>query len=216
MIKVHQNGNAMVYILIAVALFGALTLTLSRQNDSADGQNLDDELVDLYATEILQYAAIARNSVDQMIFSGIDISEIDFVNPTEAAFNTGSNAHKIFHPHGGGLNYQNDIRDDIANGATSQWAINNSNNVEWTQTTAVDAILTAYFINRDVCAKINEIITGDNAIPATSNPHEDYFLSTGARDLHTTECSGCDGNSTLCVENDSADNYSFYSIIAAQ
>lgn len=216
MIKTYERGNAMVYILIAVALFGALSVTLSRQNDNADEQGIDDERVALYANEIIEYVSSMQNTVDQMIFTGSEINDLDFVTPSEAAFNTGSNVHKVFHPQGGGLNYRASMKSNIANDATSQWSVNNGINVEWTDSAADDVIFTAYFIREDVCAYLNQQITGSNTIPATANPHDEYFLSTGTTDLDTTECAGCDGYSSLCIENDTGDNYSFYSIIAAQ
>jgi hypothetical protein len=50
----------------------------------------------------------------------------------------------------------------------------------------------------------------------TSSPHDDYFLSTGTIDFDTAECAACEGYPSLCVENDTNDNYSFYNVIAAQ
>lgn len=216
MIKAHQKGNAMIYILIAVALFGALTLTLSRQNNNSDGQDLSDELIALYSTELLEYIASAQNVVDMMLSTGSTINDLDFILPNDAAFNTPPNIHKVFHPQGGGLNYKADIKSDIATDATSQWAINQNINVEWTTSASDDVLFTAYFINREICANINEKITGDPTIPTTSNPHANYFLSTGNTDLNTSECADCDGYPTLCVENDTGDNYSLYNIIAAR
>lgn len=221
----HQNhanyrddtaGNVMIYILIAVALFGALTLTLSRQNSNSDGQDLSDELIALYSTELLEYIASAQNVVDMMLSTGTTINDLDFTLPNQAGFNTPPNIHKVFHPQGGGLNYRPNIKSDIATDATSQWAINKNINIEWTASTSDDVLFTAYFINRDICANINEQITGDSAIPATSNPHANYFLDTGNTDLDTTECAECDGYATLCVENDAGDNYSLYNIVAAR
>ncbi len=216
MIKAHENGNAMVYILIAVALFGALTLTLSRQNSNADGQDLSDELVALYSTELLEYIASAQNVVGMMLSTGTTIDELDFVLPNDPAFNTPPNIHKVFHPQGGGLNHRPNIKDDIATDAASQWVINRNVNVEWTTSPSDDILFTAYFINRDICANINEQITGESTIPATSNPHANYFLNTGNTDLDITECADCDGYATLCVENDTGNNYSLYNIIAAR
>ena len=36
-----ERGNAMVYILIALALFGFLTVTMSRQSGQSDSRNLN-------------------------------------------------------------------------------------------------------------------------------------------------------------------------------
>lgn len=214
--KFAETGNAMVYVLIALALFGFLTITLSSQNDQADGQNLDDEQAEIYANELISYAAAAQQSIDMMLATGSEINNLNFVIPSDAAFNTAPHYNKVFHPQGGGLSYQNKFNSDIQNDATSQWGINNSTNVGWTPSTANDVIITAYFIRRDVCEVLNEKIIGSSTIPITSSPHDDYFLSTGTINLDATECAACEGYPSLCVENDTNDNYSFYNIIAAQ
>ena len=88
--------------------------------------------------------------------------------------------------------------------------------MEWTESTATDILFTAYLIRPEVCAEVNRVITGSTAIPATANPHSDYFVEGGTRALTDVECAGCNGFSPLCVENDTGDGYSFYSIIASR
>lgn len=210
------GGNAMIYVLIALALFGALTVTLSSQNNQADGEDIDNEVAALYANELLEYVASAQQVVDMMQATGAEVNDLDFVTPSEAGFNTGSNIYKVFHPQGGGLNYYETFNVKIQNDATSVWGISNNTNVEWTTTGSDDVILTAYFVKKIVCEIINKKITGSTTIPATSSPHDDYFLSAGTEDLTVAECAGCEGYHALCVMNDTSDNYSFYNIIAAQ
>ncbi len=211
-----QAGNAMVYVLIALALFGFLTITLSSQNDQADGQDISDEELALYANELISYVASAQQVVDMMISTGSEVNDLDFVNPASAGFDSPPHVHKVFHPQGGGLNYQEKFNAIIQNGSSAQWALNNNINVEWTPTTANDVILTAYFVRENVCRIINKTISGETTIPVTANAHADYFLNTGTSNLNTTECADCEGYPNLCVENNTNDNYSFYSIIAAQ
>lgn len=211
-----SSGNAMIYVLIALALFGFLTLTLTNQNNQADGQDLDDEQAALYANELISYVASAQQVVDMMMSTGTEIDDLNFVIPSNAAFDTPPNHNKVFHPAGGGLNYAAKFSEDIQNGATSVWAVNKNINVEWTPTTADDVVITAYFVNKQICEIINKRITGSATIPITASPHADYFLSTGTTDFDTSECAACDGYPSLCVENDTNDNYSFYNIIVAR
>lgn len=214
----NAHGNAMVYILIAIALFGALTLTLSRQNDGADGQGVSDEQAELYALELMQYVASTQNTIDMMLSTGTEVSELDFVIPSDPAFNTGSNVHKVFHPQGGGLNYQEKFSQSISDSASYQWFIQTNLNVEWTETTASDAIMVASYIKQSICEKINERITGNTIIPALTVDIDDIFDPDNASEtaFDTSNCSDCEGYSTLCVSNDSADAYAFYNIIASQ
>ncbi len=211
-----QGGNAMIYVLIALALFGGLTITLSNQNTQADGQNISDEQATFYAAELITYAASARQAVELLLASGSEIDDLDFINPTDAAFNTGSHADKIFHPLGGGLSYTPTLNPNIQNDASTAWVTNNNINVDWTPSTSNDGILTAYLIARPVCEALNRKITGSDVIPVTLSPHSDYFLPTSTKNLTIAECPGCEGYSSLCIANNTNDNYSFYDIIAAQ
>jgi len=212
----NQSGNAMVYVLIALALFGFLTVTMSRQNQQADGRNLNKENVNLYVEQLIEYSAAAGQAIDMMLISGSEIGNLDFTKPGGAGFDTPPHFHKLFHPQGGGLNYVEKPSEAIQNDATSVWDFNNIINVEWTPSSADDVILTAYFINEQICAALNKKITGSATIPVTASPHEAYFLSAGNTDFNTTECAACDGLPLLCVENDTNDNYSFYSVLAGR
>ena len=73
-----EHGNAMIYVLIAIVLFGVLTVAMSRQNNQADGQDLSDEQVELYANELLQYVASAQQAVDMMLASGSEVNDLIF------------------------------------------------------------------------------------------------------------------------------------------
>ena len=218
----NQHGNAMIYVLIALALFGFLTLTLSRSNNQADGQDIDDEQAELYALELMEYAASAQAVVDQMLFSGSEIDDLDFVIPSNAAFNTPPHHHKVYHPQGGGLSYVEVPNDNIIDSTlgSNQWAIKSVTNVEWTATIQHDVILTAYRIQKEICEKINKSITGSISIPTTISAHNQYFLpDSGANtNLTTAECSNCGGYTNLCIQNHNTTNpsFSFYNIIAAR
>ena len=170
----------------------------------------------LYANELIEYVSNAQQAVDMMLSTGSETDELLLLNPSSAGFNTAPHIHKLFHPQGGGLNYQTSFNDKIQNGAGSAWIFKNDTNVEWTDSTANDVILSAYFIRREVCQEINRIITGNTTIPVTANAHSNYFTSGGGTDFDATECAACDGFHTLCVENDSNDNYTYYTVISGQ
>ncbi|HPF78249.1 MAG TPA: hypothetical protein PLF01_03055 [Alphaproteobacteria bacterium] len=213
-----QKGNAMIYVLIALALLGFLTVTLSRQNNQADGQDLSDEQAELYANEIVQYASASRYAVEMMLSSGSEVNDLNFILPSDANFNTGSNIHKVFHPQGGGLNYQAELNEDMVDntGQPPGWYFTNSINVEWTPTTANDAIVSALRIKKAICESINKKITGSKDIPVLDEALGQVFKSTATVDLDTSICPGCDGYPMLCVANQGGTFYGFYSIIAGQ
>jgi len=210
-----QSGNVMVYLLLALGLIGFLTFTLLRQNDQAGQQDIDNEQLALYAQDLISYAHTAGSAVEMMEIQGSRLDQIDLTAPDQAAFNTGSPIHKLYHPQGGGLLYQASLPSAIS-GTAAQWAMNNTINVEWTASTGTDILLTAYDISRAVCSEINRYILGNDTIPVTANSHDNYFLDSGTTNLDATECSDCEGYSSLCVQDSSGGVFSYYTIIGAQ
>ena len=214
----NQNGNAMIYVLIAMAMFGFLTMTLSRSNDQADGQDISDEQAELYANELMEYAASAQAAVDMMIISGTTIDELDFTPPSDAAFNTPPNVHKVYHPQGGGLNYQHEFPEALQILPESSWKHSKLSNIEWTPTSALDVSLNAIKIPKEICEIINKKITGNKdivflTVPALSR----YFQEDGTNEeFNIVNCPDCEGYPSLCVADSTDTFYGFYNIIAAQ
>lgn len=215
-VHTYERGNAMIYILIALALFGFLTVTLSRQNQQADSRNLSKENIELYVNEIIEYTAAVQQVVDKLLITGTEISELDFIQPGEIGFNDPPHIHKVFHAQGGGLNFKEKPSRAIQNGPDSIWDVNTAIDVEWTPSNLPDPILAAYHIDREICERLNEKITGSTNIPMTNNSHDQYFLNTGTRDFDVSECEDCEEYPTLCVENPLGNNYTYYFVLAGQ
>ncbi len=218
-----QRGNAMIYVLIALALFGFLTMTLSRSNDQADGQDIDDEQAALYATELIEYVASAQNAVDMMVASGSEINDLNFVNPTSVGFNTTPPKHynKVYHPQGGGLSYKGNSYDEaFFSGGTRGWQNMTVTNVEWTSTPAHDIIFTFMDINPKLCAYINKKITDSIIIPTSNAVSFNSLFRENASgtpvDFIVADCANCEGFPSLCISNSTATQFHFYNIIAAQ
>lgn len=218
----NETGNVIVLILIAVALFGALTFTLSRSMQGGNSDELNAAQLQQYTSEILTYAAVAENVVNQMAFDGTAIDEIDPILPSDGAFNTAPNIKKLFHVSGGGLSYKPAKEPPFvlvspAPTTQSAWVVSNVTNVEWTPSTANDVVLTAFGIEEGICAEINKKLTGSVTIPALvgGGIENDVFAEDGGgANLTTVECPACDGISSLCVSNAAVDRWFFYSIIA--
>lgn len=223
-----ERGNALVYVLIAIALFAALSFTLARQSDTGEGGTLSDEKAELYATQLISYAAQVKSVIDQMMFSGTDIDDLDFLDPSEGTFNDGTQldrANRVYHPEGGGL-----IKGNIPDEAVSLlstvirpgWYLSRFSNVEWTKTTADDVILTAYQIKKSVCEKINLKITGSTDIPTLNVTIADILIDSAINSDFLTDpdnapnCSECHEMPSLCVQNQTQNAYAFYTVIADQ
>ncbi len=214
----NENGNVLVYVLIAIVLFAALGFTLSRQTQNASTKEIDDAKAELYAMDLITYATQARLVLDQMIFTGSSIDDFIFTLPSEAGFSTAPHIHKVYHPQGGGLTPANlppQAVNQVSSSPAAGWYLGLFNNVEWTKTAATDVILTAYQISKPVCEAINKKITGSKTIPALTGNMEDYLIDTTTNNnLTSAICAACDGYVTLCVSNSGVNTYSFYSIVA--
>lgn len=226
-----QSGNALIYVLIAIALFAALSLTLGRQTDTGEAGALSSEQTELLATQLINYATQVQSTIDQSTFIGDadTINELDFTLPTETGFNTADPAlgfsHKVYHPEGVGLNPASlpvQAAMEISPLPPAGWYLGRFNDVEWTPSTEQDVILVAYQIDRGLCERINLKITGSITIPAVNGSDMRDIFIDGAKhpgtnaDLTLANCADCENITSLCVSNPPATAYSFYTIAAGQ
>ena len=219
MVKKNTDaGNALIYVLIAIVLFAALGFTLSRQTTDSDVSEIDDAKVEFYAAQIIAYAAQAKSAVDQMTFTGSTITDFDFVLPGGAGYTTAPHIHKIFHPEGGGLTRGNlppKAVLEISTPPDAGWHMGRFNNVEWTDSTGTDVILTAHQITKSVCEALNKKITGSTTIPALTGDLDDYLIDTATdNDLTVAVCASCESYMSLCVSDNTVSAYSFYTVLA--
>lgn len=217
-----ERGNALIYVLVAIVLFAALSFALMRQSDSNEASSLPAERAELYATQMISYAAQAKSAVDQMLFSGAQIDNLDFTLPGEAGFNTQppANIYKVYHTEGGGLNHNTsppEAMNQVSASPPAGWYMGRFNNVEWTKGAGQDVILTAYQIDEAICRNINEKIKNDPTIPQLNDEMQKFLLDTASNeDLTSADCPDCEEYFSLCVMNDAGSAYSFYTIIADQ
>ncbi len=223
-----ETGNALLYVLIAIVLFAALSMTLGRQAGTDEISTLPKERAALYTTQLESYAAQAKSAIDQMRFAGTPINSLDFTAPTDPAFETEppKNIFKVFHPSGGGLTPATLPAESITQiGSTPVpgWYIGRFNNVEWTATTGQDVILTAYQIQQTICENINLKLTGSTTVPTLTDTIQntliDDLFHAGTNTTLTTDggdiCPSCENRASLCVK-DAGGAYAFYTILADQ
>lgn len=218
----RTSGNAMVYILLSLALLAGLTMVLNRGSDTG-GDDLTKDKTELLALQVAAYAGSAKNAVDQMMMSGTPVTSLNFVLPSDPAFNTGSNVHKVYHPAGGGLSYKKPdatIFDTSSYSTLGGWYMTRTNNVEWTPTTAPDVLLVAWRIHKALCENINKKITGSTTIPAIALPAEIFLgMANGAgsnANFMIADCAACNGYPALCVSDAGLSNFAYYNIISGQ
>jgi hypothetical protein len=225
----NEGGNALIYVLIAIALFAALSMTFGRQTDTSEAGALPEERAEIYANQLISYAAQAKSAIDQMLFTGTRIDNLDFLLPTEATFNDPPYITKVYHPQGGGLvpgRIPAEATDQDDTDPVAGWYLGRFNNVEWTSSAGEDVILTAYQVAKQVCEKINLKITGTTTIPTLGDSIKEVMVDnrfyTGVNVDLTTDpagtpiCAACHKVASLCVEDQAGGRYGFYTIIVDQ
>jgi hypothetical protein len=223
--KSNERGNALIYVLIAIVLFAALSFTMGRQTDTGEASVLDDGQVELLAGQLISYAAQAESAVNQMLYSGAREDELDFTLPNDTGFDSvtaSDNIKKVFHPQGGGLT-PGELDPKAVGGTASVvdagWYLGAFNNTEWTKTAANDVMLSAFQVSDQVCAKLNEKIKGDPAIPQIAGPANlfNLFVDPAIHGIGSSAaftealCADCAGYSSLCVGK--AGTNVFYTIV---
>jgi hypothetical protein len=90
----NQQGNALFLILIAVALFAALSYAVTQSGRG--GGSVQREQALIAASQMTQFPATVRTAVTRMILTGTGVSDLDFVATT-------GEAYEVFDAAGGGV-----------------------------------------------------------------------------------------------------------------
>lgn len=102
----NMSGNALFLILIAVALFAALSYAITQSGRGGGG--IDREQAELLAAQMLQISTNTSQGLQRfMLTHGYAIEEIDFHIEDKSRSNPNANctsdACNLFHPDGGGI-----------------------------------------------------------------------------------------------------------------
>ncbi len=220
----HNNvrGNAFFITLVSVVLLGALTLVVSRQMSGGTAQSISDEKVTLYANELISYATIMENTIEQMGQFGVSYDEISFLRPEDAGYDDGiDDIKKLFHPSGGGMNWLGRLDTEAENPDASlrkgRYFVAYGTNVEWTPTSAPDVVLGIFGLSDQLCARVNDAFAGIGVayiFSGTSSDALDTFAQ-GTKDFMVSDCPACDSKIIGCTNVD-ADNNIFYAVVGAR
>lgn len=128
--RVSEQGNVLFLILIAVALFAALSYAVTQSTRSGGG-SADREKSILSGASMTQYPSGLRTSVIRMILAGTDVSALKFNSPSNDfdSLGAGSPATYVFHPRGGAALYQTAPNDLMQSGGQGTWYFNANFNV---------------------------------------------------------------------------------------
>lgn len=190
--KTGQSGNALWYILIAIALLAALTLTLTR-NASKNADNLPREQARVLAERAYRTLNTYQEAVSRLMMAGCGENAISFENASQPAYaNANAPSDKrchLFDMAGAGLAPlpDDDGSTDKSLGLSQMWEFTGSMSVpgigpeEMTQGTCASncSELIAYkqAIKYEVCLEYN-LLAGVNAANG-GEPYEDTTGVTG-------------------------------------
>lgn len=196
----NEKGNVLFLILIAVALFAALSYVFSSSMRGGSQNGNEEALVK--SSKIIQFGAAVSQAVSRMTI----LSEAE---ETELCFYTGNNdetynhagcsddKHKIFHPQGGGVSYQKPA-EELNVGL--EWEFTANTRVKGLKTdnandaSSADLVMLLRNFNRTLCQRINEKI-GISGIPEDFGDIDIYRFDGTYMGLDTI-----DGCNPECLE----------------
>lgn len=165
-----ERGNVLFLILIAVALFAALSYAVTQSTRSGGG-SADREKSILSGAGLIQYPSALRTSVLRMVLGGADVTTLQF-NPPSNIVNA---ALSVFSPTGGAGLFQNAPSDVMRDGAAGTWFFNIEFSVPeiGTESTPNGNDLIAFLpgVTASVCEQMNQElnINTANCIPMEGN-----------------------------------------------
>lgn len=119
--KRTQAGNVLFLILIAVALFAALSYVVTQSTRSGGGSTEREKNI-LSSAQMTQYPTALRTALIRMVLGGAAIEQIKFDAPGN--FGAVSSRLLVFHPQGGGALYQEAPSELSSDGNTLEWFYN--------------------------------------------------------------------------------------------
>lgn len=226
--KNNQDGNVLFLILIAVALFAALSYAVTSSTRSSGG-DAGSETNLISSAQITQYPSAVGTSIVRMVISGIGIEELRFNRPSEFD-DLDSTGIGVFHPQGGAATYNPVPADIMVDGNAGQWTFNAELEVPdigLSGNDGNDIIAFLVGIKQAICRKINEehgigkvipVLSADLSSDYTTRMYDDgssdYVFPTGSDEPDITDGSGTfDGQPFGCFQNAGGGDYVYYHVV---
>jgi hypothetical protein len=156
-----ERGNVLFLILIAVALFAALSYAVTQSSRTGGGAT-DGESNLVNSAQVTQYPASVRTAMVRMQINGVDAAQFNFDRPT--AFGTTCDAAPgpcVFHPGGGGATSVTAPPEIMASGLQGTWIFTSDfaiSNIGTTGATNASNDIIAFLpgVKQSICERINE------------------------------------------------------------
>lgn len=225
-----ESGNVLFLILIAVALFAALSYAVTQSTRSGGGTS-DNETSLINSAQLTQYPAGVRTAVVRMIIGGTDVNNIEFNPPSN--FVVGREAVEVFHPTGGGATYANaptEIMDPSGGNTGGVWIFNGENQINFIGTSdaggpeqaTADVIAFLSGVTQSICNRLNGELGISGAIPVESGLDVTTLMDDSNPNICDPTCAGgtiggdvtaLDGQPYGCFRNGGAGPYVYYHVL---
>ena len=210
-----EKGNVLFLILIAVALFAALSYAVT-QSTRTGGGGSDGETALISSAQLTQYPASIRTSVVRMILGGVDVGDLEFNAPSQYTDCTAGFEYCVFHPTGGGATYASAPTNMMAasgGNTTGKWVYNADNQIDLLGISTGDdtpivstADLIAFLpgITDTLCSRINDELGLPTAAPTeTGIEFTTEMVNDGSA---PAICDSCNAGQTIGTGGGGADN----------
>jgi len=203
-----ESGNALWFILLAVALMAALTAIVSRSSDTAE-QSGNFERFRIQASDMMRYSANIVQAIDNMRMRGVGESQVSFENYSTSADYTNANAAGcadclVFGSAGGGGSYRippEDWLDTSFTGDTNygEWEFSGTNNIPDIRSANPELIMYMGYLKDGLCAQINIMLNIAGGVPVDADGFDATAFQGAFAASDTID--GMDGIEVGCFED---------------
>lgn len=228
--SINQKGNVLFLILIAVALFAALSYAVTQSSRSGGDAGRETNMIN--AAQLTQFPASVRTSVMRLVIDGVPVENMHFNTPSDIV-NAGVS---VFSPSGGGSVYQQATSSIMADQRPGKWYFNLEFEVLDLGNSGNDGVtdneLIAFLpnITRPICERVNQeaeipnlpVTSSDLSATYEENMDDSYTEPTGAGVDLIAAMAGSDAEDDMrgkafgCFRNTSTGDYVFYNVLFEQ
>ncbi len=230
--KNHESGNVLFLILIAVALFAALSYAVTQSSRSGGG-SANEETSLINSASISQYPASVRTAIIRMMISNnVDATEINFDPPPYDDLTTTALQNRgVFYPSpvGGGATYTASPADVMDDGNPGTWYFSASYRIQNIGLDSAgsgnDVIAFLPGLRDSICNRLNDelgIPTTDRTVAAdldvtaaSVQMDYDYTFPSATTAIFGTDggAESFDGQAFGCITDSAGENIYYHVLI---
>lgn len=203
-LKKNEKGNALFLILIAVALFAALSYAITQSGRG--GGSIDREQALITASQVTQYAAGLRTTITRMIITGTAVTAVDFTDDTT------DDDDEVFDAAGGGAIEQDPPSSSQTSATPYDYLVPTTSAsghyMAGIGTNAPEVILLARNLTTNVCTEIRRGLGLPTTIPPQVTANFDH--TTPGAIGNATTINGESGEAFTCVYTDTGSTIRAY------